>query len=68
MGLIFNIYIFLNKVVVGPVNSAQCLHSVICVHEQCGVTVHALKKKRKKRRRLKCRCKTCCVSAIQTAP
>ena len=65
MGLIFNIYIFLNKVVVGPVNSAQCLHSVICVHEQCGVTVHALKKKR---RRLKHRRKMCCVSAIQTTP
>ena len=35
--LIFNIF-FLNKVIVGPVNSAQCLlHSVIHVHEQCGL-------------------------------
>ena len=56
MELIFNIYFFLNKVVVGPVNSAQCLlHSVIYVHEQCGLlfislprTVQeALKKKKK---------------------
>ena len=34
---IFNIF-FLNKVIVGPVNSAQCLlHSVIYVHEQSGL-------------------------------
>ena len=57
MGLIFNIYFFLNKVVVSPVNSAQCLlHSVIHVHEQCGllfISLNALfmgaKKKKKKR-------------------
>ena len=37
MGPIFNI-LFLNKVVVGPVNNAQCLlYSVIHVYEQSGL-------------------------------
>ena len=53
LGPIFNIYFFLKKVLVGPVNSALCLlHSEsMCMNS--AVTIHLRWKKKKEKKRRK---------------